>query len=103
MTLTAMRDEHEPQNIKVRTTYGPVTNEVTEHESHAASFWGQLGRLLAENPEHVEAQARYGYERYRAHADGQSVHGETLPSWEELGAREGGRTVQSHWIAAFGG
>jgi len=103
MTLTAARDDREPQNIKVRTTYGPITNEVIEHEGHVASFWSQLGRLLAENGRHAEAQARAGYERYRAHADGLSVHGEELPSWDDLSVTKEGTDVQAHWIAAFGG
>lgn len=32
-----------------------------------------------------------------------SVHGEKLPSWEDLGTQENGARVQAHWIAAFGG
>lgn len=103
MTLMASRDERDPEIVKVRCTYGPTTFEVTEHEGHAASFWSQLGRLLAENGRYAEAQARLGYERYRAHAGGLSVHGEALPSWDDLGAQEGGSRVQAHWVAAFSG
>jgi hypothetical protein len=103
MTLTASRDERDPAIVKVRCTYGPTTFEVAEHEGHAASFWGQLGRLLAENGHHAETQARAGYERYRVHAAGLSVHGEALPSWDDLSVTKEGTDVQAHWIAAFSG
>lgn len=93
MTLSANRDQREPANVVVRTTYGPVVCEVTEHESHAASFHAQLGRLLAENPDRAVAQAREGYTRYIRAAD---PHAERLPAWEDLEAAE-----RDHWRAAF--
>ena len=53
MTLTAYRaDRHPntpestPERIVVRTTYGPVTNEVEEDIGHVRSFWTHLGQLL---------------------------------------------------------
>lgn len=53
MTLTANRAERHPntpdttpERIVVRTTYGPITNEVTEDIGHVKSFWAQLGRLI---------------------------------------------------------
>ena len=53
MTLSAQRaDRHPnapdsmPERIIVRTTYGPVTNEVVEDIGHVKSFHEQLGRLI---------------------------------------------------------
>ena len=46
MTLVANRDERDPNTVIVRTTYGPVTNEVREDIGHVRSFWVQLGRVL---------------------------------------------------------
>jgi hypothetical protein len=53
MTLTANRAERHPntpestpERIVVRTTYGPITNEVTEDLGHVKSFWTQLGQLI---------------------------------------------------------
>lgn len=98
MTLTASRDEREPANIRVRTTYGPVTNEVVEAEGHVASFWSQLGRLLAQNPAHAEARARAAYERYMHHCE---ATGETLSSgWSWEGLDQAGR---EHWTEALRG
>jgi hypothetical protein len=55
MTLSANRAERHPntpdtvpERIVVRTTYGPVTNEVTEDIGHVKHFHEQLGRLIAE-------------------------------------------------------
>lgn len=45
MTLTASRGRGTGQVI-VRTTYGPVTNEVNEDRGHVRSFHTQLGQLL---------------------------------------------------------
>lgn len=79
--------------ITVRTTYGPVTNEVTEDRGHVASFWSQLGRLLANDPEHVEREARGAYTRYSEHAGGVSKYsGGTLPAWEDVD-----EDVKEHW------
>lgn len=103
MTLWASRDEHDPSIVAVQCTYGPVTFKVTEHESHVGSFWSELGRLLAQNRQHVEAQARAGYERYREHANGVSVNGDALPAWEDLAVTKEGADVQEHWAAVFGG
>ena len=53
MTLTANRaDRHPntpdttPERIVVRTTYGPITNEVTEDIGHVKLFHAQLGALI---------------------------------------------------------
>ena len=53
MTLIARRAERHPnapettpERIVVRTTYGPVVNEVTEDIGHVKSFWTQLGQLI---------------------------------------------------------
>ena len=53
MTLTANRAERHPntpestpERIVVRTTYGPITNEVTEDIGHVKSFHAQLGQLI---------------------------------------------------------
>lgn len=55
MTLSASRAERHPntpddvpEKIVVRTTYGPILNEVTEDIGHVKHFWGQLGRLIEE-------------------------------------------------------
>ncbi len=59
MTLTANRAERHPntpdttpERIVVRTTYGPILNEVTEDIGHVKSFHAQLGQLIdqIENP-----------------------------------------------------
>lgn len=54
MTLFANRVERHPnapettpERIVVRTTYGPVTNEVVEDIGHVKSFHAQLGSLIA--------------------------------------------------------
>lgn len=47
MTLSAQRVEG-TQDVIVRTTYGPVMNEVREAGGHVRSFHTQLGRLLDE-------------------------------------------------------
>lgn len=96
MTLSAARSGDQ---VRVTTTYGPVTNTVDEHVLHVASFWGQLGRLLAESPEHVEATARVHYERYRASSGGKSaVSGAELPGWDDQ--RE---EIRQHWRATVTG
>ena len=53
MTLTANRAERHPntpdstpERIVVRTTYGPIVNEVTEDLGHIKSFHTQLGQLI---------------------------------------------------------
>lgn len=55
MTLTASRSPRHPnapdtlpESIVIRTTYGPITNEVTEELRSVKHFWGQLGRLIEE-------------------------------------------------------
>jgi hypothetical protein len=40
------------KTVIVRTTYGPVTNEVVEDLGHVKSFWSQLGQLI----EQIEAE-----------------------------------------------
>lgn len=45
MTLSASR-VGDTANIKVRTTYGPITNEVDENYQHVRGFHVQLGQLL---------------------------------------------------------
>jgi len=93
MTLVANRDERDPKLIVVRTTYGPITNEVREDEGHVRSFWGQLGRVL-HTP---EDRARAGYERYREHAGGVSKFtGDELPAFDDQDEE-----VRAHWVAAF--
>ena len=87
MTLVANRDERDPNTVIVRTTYGPVTNEVREDIGHVRSFWVQLGRVL-----HApEDRARAGYERYREHAGG-----DPLPGFDDQDEE-----VRAHWVAAF--
>lgn len=53
MTLMASRAERHPntpdttpERIVVRTTYGPITNEVVEDIGHVKSFHAQLGQLI---------------------------------------------------------
>jgi hypothetical protein len=93
MTLVANRDERDPKVIVVRTTYGPITNEVREDEGHVRAFWGQLGRVL-HTP---EDRARAGYERYREHAGGVSKFtGDHLPGFDDQDEE-----VRAHWVAAF--
>lgn len=48
MTLFASRSENNKRNVKVQTTYGPITNVVEEDISHVRSFHTDLGRLLDE-------------------------------------------------------
>lgn len=55
MTLVAQRQERHPntpdstpERVVVRTTYGPITNEVVEDVRHVRSFHTQLGNLLDE-------------------------------------------------------
>lgn len=96
MTLSANWDND--GHVAVRCTSGPVTFEVTEDKGSAAAFWSQLGRVLAVNRSHVEAQAALAYNRYRDHAHGESVHGEPLPHWDETHPE-----IRDHWIAAVGG
>lgn len=55
MTLSASRKPKHPNapegtrdQVTVRTTYGPVVNEVTEDVGHVRAFWSDLGRLLEE-------------------------------------------------------
>jgi hypothetical protein len=57
MTLHATRDG---QRITVHTTYGPVTNAVTEDAGHVRGFATQLGQLLdAADEEREERAARH--------------------------------------------
>lgn len=95
MTLFANR---QGSIVKVQCTYGPTLFSVEEDERSAAAFWSQLGRLLAEKPEHAHARAREGYQRYVEHSGGKSVHGEDLPDWDSQSDE-----VRQHWIAAFSG
>lgn len=96
MTLWASRDAHRPEIIGVQCTYGPITFKVEEQEGHVASFWSELGRVLASNPAHTEARARAGYGR---HADRMSAQKEVpFPKWENLDQEE-----RDHWIAVFSG
>lgn len=52
MTLSAQRVEKHPnapdapEKIIVRTTYGPITNEVTEELGHVKGFHASLGQLI---------------------------------------------------------
>lgn len=60
MTLSANRSDRDPNQVVVRTTYGPITNEVTEHAGHVRGFHTQLGRLLDEvegKPNRTETDA----------------------------------------------
>lgn len=82
MTFTAQRDPRNDRQIIVRTTSGPVVNEVTEHAGHVRSFHGQLGRLLAE----VEGKdpGQREYEQYREHVGAVAMsNGDPLPTWED--------------------
>lgn len=79
--------------VRLTYTYGPATFTADEHVLHMASAWGQLGRLLAEQPEHVEATARLHYERYRASSGGVSaVSGAELPDWDGQSDQ-----IREHW------
>lgn len=90
MTLHATR---EGENITVHTTYGPITNKVTEHAGHVESFHRQLTGLL-KSP---EERAAAGYERYRQHAGGVSKFtGDELPAFDDQDEE-----VRAHWVAAF--
>jgi hypothetical protein len=80
MTLHATRDTANPEYLKVHCTYGPVTFIVDEHQASAASFWAQLGRVLAENPAHRTAHAKAAYERHMGPDD--------QLAWEELDETE---------------
>lgn len=92
MTMSASRDER-TGDITVLTTYGPITNEVTEAASHLGYFWSHLGQLLHK----PEDRARRGYERYREHAGGVSKFtGDPLPSFDEQDEE-----TRAHWVAAF--
>jgi hypothetical protein len=93
MTLVANRDERDPKLIVVRTTYGPITNEVREDAGHVEAFHRQLGRVL-KSP---EDRARAGYERYREHAGGVSKFtGDALPAFDDQDEE-----IRGHWVAAF--
>jgi hypothetical protein len=90
MTLHATRDG---EKVTVHTTYGPITNQVTEDAGHVENFHRQLGNLL-KSP---EDRARDGYERYREHAGGVSKFtGDPLPAFDDQDDE-----IKSHWIAAF--
>lgn len=95
MTLYATRESKDGK-VSVSMTYGPIQAKVIEDAGHVGSFWAQLGRLLAENPQHRERQAQNAYDRYRAHANGVSVNGDPLPAWDEQ-AEE----IREHWREAF--
>lgn len=98
MTLSANWTNEDKLQLTVRTTYGPVTNEVTEDRGHVASFWAQLGRLLAQHPEHVELMAAQSYTRYAEHAGGTSKFtGDKLPAWEDVD-----EDVKAHWRHTVG-
>jgi hypothetical protein len=93
MTFIASRHA-DGQNVIVRTTYGPVTNEVVEHPSHARSFAGQLGALCDEIEGRAPAAER-AYAAYVVSCGGKSVRGEDLPGWDDLAPE-----VRGHWEAA---
>lgn len=97
MTLWASRDAQRPEIIGVQCTYGPVTFKVEEHEGHVASFWSELGRLLAANPAHAEQRARAAYERYMLHVE---EAGEEPGEWSWEGLDQAGR---DHWVKALSG
>lgn len=48
MTLSAQQGKPTThgKTVIVRTTYGPVTNEVVEDLGHVKNFWADLGRLI---------------------------------------------------------
>lgn len=52
MTMSAQRANpqsiHGGEQITIRTTCGPITNEATEAAGHLRYFWSELGRLLDE-------------------------------------------------------
>ena len=56
MTLSAQQGQPTSysKTIVVRTTYGPVTNEVCEDLGHVKSFWTQLGQLIETMEEAAE-------------------------------------------------
>jgi hypothetical protein len=96
MTFTAQRDPRNDRQIIVRTTSGPVVNEVTEHAGHVRSFHGQLGKVLAE----VEGKdpGQRAYERYCESSDGKSlVSGAELPGWDGLDEK-----IKAAWEHAAG-
>ena len=78
----------------VRTTYGPVTNEVVEHPSHARSFAGQLG-ALCDDVEGRAPAAQRAYEAYVTSCGGKSVRGDDLPGWDDQSPE-----LRGHWEAA---
>lgn len=69
---------------------------ITEDVMHVRSFWGQLGRLLAEAEGTTPGQRLY--ERYADHSGGKSlVTGEQLPSFPEQEDR-----IRDAWEHAAG-
>jgi hypothetical protein len=97
MTLMARKSD-DGKSVVVRTTYGPITNEVTEDPGHLRSFWGELGRLLREIEHGPDAPepAQLAFEAYARHANGANVFGGDIPPWDEAGD-----DVQEHWRAAL--
>jgi hypothetical protein len=97
MTFTASKSD-DGRSVVVRTTYGPITIDVTEEPSHVRYFWHQLGALLRDIEHGPDAPepARIAFEAYAKHCGGLSVHGEELPAWENVGP-----AVQGHWRAAL--
>ena len=53
MTLSAQKGLT-PNQVVVRTTYGPITNEVAEDRLHVRSFHTQLGQLLDQLDEEAQ-------------------------------------------------
>jgi hypothetical protein len=95
MTLHATR---EGKMVTVHTTYGPVTNAITEEAGHVAHFHAQLGSLLGDDKLNVktpEQRAREGHARFAASVD---ATGEVSP---QPAFDEQPEEIRNHWIAAF--
>lgn len=94
MTLSAARKPGSADYVTVKAAYGPVTFEIDEPRGHLLHFWHELGKLVAAADN--ERRAQEGYERYRQHCGGVSVHGEPLPAWAGQAPE-----IRQHWVAAF--
>lgn len=46
MTFHATNSEHQPEQVTVHVTSGPVEIKVAENYLHLRSFWHQLGEVL---------------------------------------------------------
>lgn len=93
--MTFSVSKHNDEHVVVRTTYGPVTNEVVEHVGHARSFAGQLVRVCDDLTGSADARGQRAYEAYAEHCGGKSVHGEDLPGWDDQAPE-----IRDHWHAA---